>query len=783
MENISVLRGRRKILSDLLSQISDITLSQFFAFILLFVFSRANFFGVLRPFSMALYVSLNLNPITKIISVFSITIGNTVFVGLYEGIRQLIVLVFIELLSYIVFVINSKKESIYLKAVIASGVVGISGIVIGLVQGLEIYYVVVALLSSLLIFALSIVFAPATACLGSKRSARVLDKKALIAKSVLLGITIISFAEVSVWGSQLATVLAGLSVIIIAGRKGSAIGALAGAGLGLIIALIDFPGTLQVPGMFALAGAAAGILTHRPRIRGILWIIATVVFSALSVFDGLLIVEYYEALTAGILFLILPNSVVNFLADELAGIKIERGHEYKDYGVTHEAADRLFVLGKSLMKVSRNMEQTLVEEENDNNTVAQWMIEAVAERVCSRCSMCNRCWNTYLFKTYKMVEDSVSDLKTDEKGEVQIPKWFSSICKNSDKFFDSLIMAHSIYKADKVWRQRLKESRMLLSQQSVAISTGIMNLARNMNNLSDRDTETEFRLLCAARSSEMPISSFRYHKGVNSKPYLEVIFEAKNKLNCDEIDQIVKDNIQHNYIRVGECRRDLMGYSVVKYMRKHRYKTVTGVARVSKDNKSISGDTFAFFIPSSGYHISAISDGMGSGRRAEKYSRTAIQILESLLDDGIDINLAVKFINIYLNMRGNENPLATMDICAIDLYNGDATFHKYDAPPTIIKKKHETVNIESGEVNDNFNILKKPHNKSIAMSSGDFLIMVSDGVQEAFLDQDNAISMQLFIEELDTINPQMMADMILNEAIARLGDKHDDMTVLVTKLW
>ena len=226
-----------------------------------------------------------------------------------------------------------------------------------------------------------------------------------------------------------------------------------------------------------------------------------------------------------------------------------------------------------------------------------------------------------------------------------------------------------------------------------------------------------------------------------------------------------------------------MGYSVVKYMKKPRYKTVTGVARASKDENSISGDTFAFFIPSSGYYISAISDGTGSGRRAEKYSRTAIQILESLVDDGTDINLAVRFINLYLNMRGNEDRLATIDICAIDLHNGEASFYKYDAPPAMIKKKHETMIIEMDELNENPNAIGSPHYKSIRMTGGDFLIMLSDGIYEAFLSEKDCNSLQLFIERLDTINPQLMANAILNEAIAKSGAKHDDMTVLVTKLW
>ena len=61
--------------------------------------------------------------------------------------------------------------------------------------------------------------------------------------------------------------------------------------------------------------------------------------------------------------------------------------------------------------------------------------------------------------------------------------------------------------------------------------------------------------------------------------------------------------------------------------------------------------------------------------------------------------------------------------------------------------------------------------------------MISDGILEAFSVSGESIELQKHIEELDTINAQLMAEGILNEAKKRSQGKHDDMTVLVTKLW
>jgi len=215
-------------------------------------------------------------------------------------------------------------------------------------------------------------------------------------------------------------------------------------------------------------------------------------------------------------------------------------------------------------------------------------------------------------------------------------------------------------------------------------------------------------------------------------------------------------------------------------MKKPKYKTITGIARASRENQNISGDNFAFFITNHGYHISAISDGAGSGRRAERFSRTTIQMLENMLEDGIDINLAIRFLNLYLNLRGENDRLATVDICAIDLSNGETSFFKYGAPPSFIKSRHETQKVDTeGEPDSLVTVHYKPAN----LSGGDFVIMFSDGVLDAFSEEGESLGLQNFIDGLDTVNSQQIADSILQEALSRSKEKHDDMTVLVTKLW
>ncbi len=782
MENIAALKSERKPIKQLISYVSSLTWPQVAAWILCFTFSRASIFGILKPFAISFYISVGFTGISKVVAILSILLGNLLFSNIYETIRQVLALILFEVFSHVVFHMMNHKENSLSRSTLMAVLVAFTGILRGLVQGLHLYDLVVSLLGAAFVFSLSIIFAPASESFQSIKRKFLFSGRMLVAKAALLCAVIISLEGVVVWNFEIGTILAGIVVLIIARRKGGAVGACAGALIGMVIALYDLPSSLEIPGMLALAGAAAGLPVKSRTACVCLWTFVVVFFSGLSILEGSLIIKYYEALAAGILFFLIPQSFLNFLSDEMAGLRgCAEVMAVNDSGQTHEAADRLFVLSKALSRISRNIEETLTEDEDNENAVAEWMIETVAEKVCNRCSLCERCWGTHFLKTYKFIEKTISDLKTNDAGQLEVPAWFTNTCTKSDKFIEVLGTAYSLFKAESVWRIKLNESRLLLSKQAAMVSNAVMSTARWLMEPPGRDYEIEGLLLGVAGNRGIPVTSFRYHDQNESRPYLEAVFEAKNRLNAKELDEIVHGTLNSGLIRMGESRRDIMGYSVVRYRQRPKFKTATGVARTSRESSAVSGDNFAFFISGEGYHISAISDGAGSGKRADRYSRTVIQMFENLMEDGIELGLAIRLMNLYLNLRGENDRLATLDICAIDLTSGDTSFYKYGASASFVKGRQgvEVVNMEDKDSGN----LPATHYKPAALTAGDFAILISDGVLEAFSEEGEVLGLQRFIEGLDTTNAQQLADELLREAMARVKGHQDDMTILVTRLW
>ena len=309
MENVTSLKSEKNLSKYFINHLSDIKTHHIIGFLICFIFSRANLFGVIRPFASAFYVVAGFSGISKIIAILSITLGNAIFSNFFETIRQLLAFVLFEVLLHVVLNNSARNDSMFARSVLMAFIIGITGLIRGAVQGFHLYDLVVSLLSAVLVFLFSLIMAPGTEKLRDNRS-DIIDGKTLFSRTMLLGTVIISMENIMIWDCEISSVLACLAVLIIARRKGSSVGALIGAILGMVIAAYDIPGALSVPGMLALAGAAAGIPLKTRTVAVSLWTLA-IIFST-SVLDGGLMVRYCEALVSGIFFLLIPKTITDY---------------------------------------------------------------------------------------------------------------------------------------------------------------------------------------------------------------------------------------------------------------------------------------------------------------------------------------------------------------------------------------------------------------------------------------------------------------------------------------
>lgn len=212
------------------------------------------------------------------------------------------------------------------------------------------------------------------------------------------------------------------------------------------------------------------------------------------------------------------------------------------------------------------------------------------------------------------------------------------------------------------------------------------------------------------------------------------------------------------------------------------YKLSVGIAKCKKSDSVISGDNFINTKLDDGKYLLAISDGMGSGEKANSKSKKVINTLVNLLNTGLEKTSAVNVVNSALMTE--DEVFATLDATIINLSDGSTEFIKVSSCPTYIKKENKVDMIQTAGlpigILENMDIDLYGKN----LEKGDLIVMVSDGIIDANTEY---TPKELWITELlkavKTDNAQRLADIIMQEAIDQnLGVAKDDMTVLVAKI-
>jgi len=136
-------------------------------------------------------------------------------------------------------------------------------------------------------------------------------------------------------------------------------------------------------------------------------------------------------------------------------------------------------------------------------------------------------------------------------------------------------------------------------------------------------------------------------------------------------------------------------------------------------------------------------------------------------------------VNKLLNLNSG-NSFSAVDISVIDLKNGEVDFIKQGATVGFIKRNGEVLKIESNSLPMGILDEVKPHLTKTVLTPDDIVVMMSDGVVDAF-GEDDLIE---YLRLLPSTSPQNLADTVLNRAKEQQKNyAKDDMTVLCGKLF
>lgn len=770
--------------------------------------------GEVAPFGIAILVAALSNCIPIGILSILVTVGTSISFGVSGALNT--ILTMLVLILTITMKGSKFQEGVNEKRKLGTRLFIISFIIQVFplfFKEMVVYDVLLALVHSISVYIFYKIFVNGINVLINAGEKRAYSIEEVMSASLLLAITISALGGFSVFGYSVRNILCILIVMVMGWKNGILVGATTGITIGTVLGVIGSGEPILVAS-FALSGMIAGVFNKLEKIGVVVgFILGNILLTYVTNGNTVPIILIQEILIASIGLLAIPKHIkINIedindntkLLPETTGRSLEENKQtiYK----LNSISETIYDIARSYKEAAATIvdEEELKKQEEEGQTVfereLQNNLEGLEENI--------------LFDNIYSPEDNILEdvFKTLLEKETINRRDLLDILANHNNYImgyeseyineevendikeiiKAINNAYKVSKINFIWKKKLDENKKTVSNQLEEVSKAIGKLAENIENVDEEEYASEKQeIKTLLEQKEIYIKECYIQKEKSGRTKVTIYTNTCENVEspkCDvkKMGKIISKVMNENMIiQKQECglrlKQNLCTYV---YTSEDKLSMQIGIAKATKTDSQISGDTSTQTKLEDGKYLVAISDGMGSGKEARKSSRVAIGMLEKLLSSGFEKETSIKLINSSLAISNTEDMYATLDISILDLYTGNLEFIKNGACPTYIKNKRnvqllKSVALPTGIVDDIDLVVYDTD-----LNDGDIIVMCTDGIIESCTEYTNKeLWLKFLLEEIQTDDVQKIADIILNEAIDNnYGTQKDDMTVIVMKV-
>lgn len=655
-----------------------------------------------------------------------------------------------------------------------------------------IYDVFMACISAGVMYVFYKIFVNGLIILESFNEKKAFTIEELIASTIIIAVASTAFNRFNLFSLSISNIVIIFMIMVLGWKYGMMVGTVSGVSIGLAVSFVSDVSFVQI-GMFAISGVLSGVLNRFGKIGVIIgFLLGNILLTYWVRGASTMIIYFREIFIASIGLLLVPNNV-----------KIE--------------LDELF--GKHKL-ISNTGENRL----NSSNEEISNKLKTISDLFDTLTSTPNK--DEYSFKEGLLQDflDNLEDLNENifyeeiSKEENGIAKDICEKLVENDIIVDNdliqILQNHNnyVFMRDENIRNDLQNiikiaNRTLKTAQINRIKEQEKNnakkeLSQNLKNVSEiikeyqslankedinefENKEKEIGLLLKSRNININKCSVRKLK--NNKIIVTLKFDySNNRVRekesitniCDTLSKSIGTKMAIQREKNDEENKE---YNQV-YSSEDKFVLQVGSSKVTKDGSDISGDCSLQIKLEDGKYLLAISDGMGTGKKARECSKITLKLLKQILSAGFNNEETIKLLNSKMKLINKKDMYSTLDACILDLYTGNIDILKNGASNTYIKnkksiKKIESKNVPIGIMND-----ISLQEEKLSISNGDIIVMCSDGILDT-KDDITGSWIENFLKNISTNNVQKIADLILAEAIDNnFGIAQDDMTVIVSKI-
>ena len=735
--------------------------------ILMFLASRSTAMGMF-PFATAFFAAAY-NKRIAYIGIIAAAFGT----GLSGGIVA-VPKYFAALTIYWLFTKIMRKRSV----VVSSAATGISnafgGALMLLVSYGGLFDIFLLMTESITASLMYIIFRKAKSVTEDFHRRSSMSSEDYISVAITAGVMLSGLYGIGIKGISLNHILA--SYILLTASLNTSLCAAAATGLAIgFMTSMSEGSAVVMMGVYSFGALFASFMNNYKKLgtfAGYICAMSVMLIYTNNVYDassGLL-----NAVIGGVLFLITPKTADEYFRSFFtksmqveAVSPLRRMREYLSMRLMN-TADAFGSLHECFFSMS---EGRLKKYSDDIGVI----LDETAERVCSDCKMCGKCWQTDFRRTYKNMLELIGIIEHDGMlTHENIPGHFCERCERPELFINEINHVYELYKRDVLRRSDAVTTRNLISTQYSELSKLFLKISADVEDGFEFMENEEERIVNALDK----IGIVPYEISVIEST--SGVCEAYLRLAPNVAHTVVEGVISSVLDRSMTFEKTENGLS--KYVSGAVYTVESAVLQLPRDGYGVNGDSAAMFSTDNGKFYCIIADGMGSGSEAKYESSAACRLLTSFLKAGFEMKTALGILNSSMCLNMENDMYSTIDIMCIDCYSAQMQMYKIGSAQTLILNGGEIKTISSSSVPIGILSEIRLDKKTAVLKEGDIILMMSDGITESGC----SISRAEWIKKIMAIPHDTMDDLakdVMDTAIMKNnGIAKDDMSVIAMKI-
>ena len=588
-------------------------------------------------------------------------------------------------------------------------------------------------------------------------------------------VLILAFGSMTFENISLGRIIAITAVLLCARYGGVNGGTVCGVATGAVFSIASRSQGF-VCGGFAFGGLMAGMFAPVGKLGcAIAFLISNGIMSLAFGQNTQLAAVLIESLIGSVVFMILPKEVGNIISPVFSNEKNSSLGETLRKNIVM----RLDFASKAIYNVRNDVNSVSDKLKDLYSPSFSVVCENVEKEVCNNCGLKTYCYEHRqgvtrddFFRLEELLEAQGRISESD------VEDAFVKNCCKKGEIARSMNLNYREYLSAIEAQRRVSDVRGVVAGQFSGVSDILSDLSDEFKNTMRCDLDSSERIISALSAlGAIPVECIcLVSDGGRMSVELELSSKGDSKLSKGTIMREVSKCCGRRFdLPTVTCEGDRIRAALCEMP---VYDVEIGSDQHIANNGRLCGDCLDYFNDGFGKTYALVCDGMGTGGRAAVDGNMAVSVMGRLLRSGLSADSSLQIVNSALMVKSEDESLSTLDLTGVDLYTGKVTLKKAGAPATFVRKNgrvmvREMPSLPVGILNG-----VKFSSDTVNLSSGDMVVMVSDGVitgDEKWLEK--------LIRSWNEGSTQELARAVVDEAIKRRGDSpDDDITALAIRI-